>query len=62
MYSKKQHKALVELDEYLNDATEEELKGDREAVKEYQDGVPTFNEYLKSLTPPEAERGDSNKP
>lgn len=62
MYSKKQHKALVELDEYLKNATEEELKGDRESVKEYQDVGPTFDQYLKSLTPPEAERGDSNKP
>jgi transketolase len=47
-YSEKQNKALRELQKYLDGVTPEQLKKDRESVKEHATGV-YLSEYLERL-------------
>lgn len=47
-YSEKQQKALRELQNYLEGATPEQLKKDRESVKEYATGV-YLSEYIERV-------------
>lgn len=64
-YTKKQNKALKDLDDYLEGASEEQLKADRESILYPEEwdrlkGEILWEDYLRSFSPcpPEAERKD----
>lgn len=50
MFTKAQQEAIERLNAYLQNAGEEELAADREAVAAWQDVGPTWDTYLHRLT------------
>lgn len=50
MYTKSQEEALEKLKAYLDRATPEQLKADREKVAEWREVGPDWKSYLENLS------------